>query len=217
MEYHVNQLGLKSPDSCFVCQIADPAQVEEWSAGIDALDTQARERHWCAMCAVRMLLLAEGLTAPSLEQLFEQARDFGVYRADPAIGWKGAYHQELAKFVANFGFTAHAVRCMSPHHGKSLRWSIGQWIGFGHYVLLSAHPDIRLRSSEPPPTKRGHIVFVYGYEILAGQEYYWLNNSAGFLSQQSQAGMRISAERLAQVSCGDGVVVQKRNLRQRLW
>jgi hypothetical protein len=216
MEYRADLLAARNPASCFVCQIPDPAQVEEWSAGVDTLDKRAWERHWCAMCAVRMLLLAEGLAAPALGELFEQARDFGVYRADPAIGWRGAYHWELAKFVANFGFKAHAVRGMSPHNHRSLRWSIGQWVGFGHYVLLSAHPDIRLRSSEPPPAKRGHIVFVYGYEVVGGQGYYLLNNSAGFASQQSQVGMRISAERLGQVSCGDGVVVQIRNLRQRL-
>ena len=57
-------------------------------------------------------------------------------------------------------------------------------------------------------TKRGHFVLIYGYTIDEnGGLHFLLNNSAGFVSEESQVGMRVSAQRLSDLSSGDGVMV----------
>jgi hypothetical protein len=211
MEYHVQRAPLKDPKSFFVCQIGQPENVESWIANIGDIDTAAKERHWCAMCCVRSLLLAEDLPAPSLEELFDAACRHGVYRADPEMGWRGAYHKELAEFVSGMtGTRAFAHRAMTTRHNHQGRLSLGQWIGFGHYILLSVHPDIRLTESPEPESKRGHFVLVYGFKAERGVEQFLLHNSTGFASNRSQAGVWVPSRRIDQMSCGDGVVVRSR-------
>ncbi|MBC7836856.1 hypothetical protein H7X87_03715 [Acetobacteraceae bacterium] len=217
MGYH-RILGGLNPEEAFVCQISDSTRLEQWVAQLASLPVTAKEQHWCAMCCVRSLLIADGLDAPSLEELFDRACAAGVYREDAEIGWRGAYHHELAEFVSTLHPQgANAVRGMSTVHNGPRGFSLGQYIGFGHYVLLSVHPDIRLRSNEPVPVKRGHFVFIYGFRVMNGTEYFVLHNPAGFATESSQIGMLVSSERLIQVSDGDGIVVLNRGARPRLW
>ena len=200
------------PEDFYVCQIPDPSKVEEWVANIDILDPQSPERHWCAMCCVRGLLLAERHSSPSVEELFEIACAQGVYRPDSNMGWRGAYHQELAnlintiRVVGQRGATAHRrIQILAKsHHNWSMEWLVRT----GCYILLSVHPDIRLHTTTPPASKRGHFVLVYDFFEKDGQKYFRINNPAGFHSNNSQIDMEVSAERLAQVSIGDGIVAR---------
>jgi hypothetical protein len=201
------------PEDFYVCQIPDPAKVEEWVDSINTLDLRAPERHWCAMCCVRGLLLAERLPAPSLEDLFGLACKQGVYRPDSNTGWRGAYHQELAKFINTVRVTkqreASAHRRMKILVTPENEWfNMERLVSTGCYIILSVHPDIRLRTNVPPPNKNGHFVLVYDFFQKGEQKYFRINNPAGFQTHNSQIGMEVSAERLAQVSSGDGVVVK---------
>jgi hypothetical protein len=201
------------PADFYACQIPDPTKVEEWIANIESLDVRAPERHWCAMCCVRGLLLAERLPSPSVEELFEMACAQGVYRPDQEIGWCGAYHKELAAFINTIRDAgqrkATADRSMRVlAKSRDDLWSMEKLVGWGCYILLSVHPDIRLRSSTPPVTKRGHFVLIFGSFRREGQRFFRINNPAGFQSQNSQIGMEVSAERLEQLTCGDGIVVK---------
>lgn len=205
----------KKPEDFYVCQISDPAKVEDWIANIDSLDPKTPELHWCAMCCVRSLLLAEGLPSPLVQELFDMACQQGVYRPDPNIGWRGAYHRELADFINVVRIVdqrkASASRGMKISATSDDRWfNMEGLVRTGCYILLSVHPNIRLRMNTPQPNKRGHFVLVYGFIERDGQKYFLINNSTGFQSENSQIGMEISAERLEQVSCGDGIVVKSR-------
>lgn len=204
--YHMN------PDDFYVCQIPDPTKVEEWVANINNLDLKAPERHWCAMCCVRGLLLAEHYPSPSVEELFEMGCAQGVYRPDPDIGWRGAYHQELADVINTIRVVDQrkaTVHRSIPILAKSqYDWSMESLVSTGCYLLLSVHPDIRLRTTMSPVSKRGHFVLVYDFFERDGRKYFRINNPAGFQSNNSQIGMEVSAQRLAQVSSGDGLVVK---------
>jgi hypothetical protein len=214
-EQHMDRVTSRfdgDPGRFYVCQIPDPAKVEEWVAGLGDLDLKMPELHWCAMCCVRSLLLAEGMQAPPVDKLFAAACAFGVYRPDNRAGWLGAYHKELAKFVESLGLGRQGV---SAHRGVRMRAATGDscfdlehLVRSGCYALLSVHPDIRLRSDVAPQKKRGHFVLVYGYESNNGQGHFLLNNPAGYKSHDSQVGMRVSPERLEQVSYGDCVIVR---------
>ncbi len=205
----------RRPEDFYVCQISDPTKVEEWVAGLNSLDSKAPELHWCAMCCVRSLLLAERLPAPPLEELFDMACEQGVYRPDKDIAWSGAYHRELADFINTVRVVeqrkAFASRRMKISATADDRWfNMEGLVRSGCYILLSVHPDIRLRTDTAPPSKRGHFVLVYDFIERDGQKYFLINNPAGFQSQYSQIGMEVSAERLGQVSSGDGIVVKSR-------
>jgi hypothetical protein len=206
----------ENPAAYFVCQIDNPAHVEAWSRVLKP-DMEAKERHWCAMCCVRSLLLAERLDAPSVEELFDRACEFGVYKSDAESVWSGAYHKELADFVSTLHpKRAHAVRNIllsASNNPCDLR----HWVVIGHRVLLSVHPEIRARTYNAPPDKRGHFVFVYGYEEVNGVGHFLLHNPAGFMSENSQICFAVSAQRMAQVSDGKGVVVHSRFWQQHLW
>jgi hypothetical protein len=205
----------RKPEDFYVCQISDPAKVEEWVASLDRLDPKTPELHWCAMCCVRSLLLAEKLPAPSVKDLFAMACEQGVYRPDPSIGWRGAYHKELADFINVVRVVdqrkASAFQNMKIPATLDDRWfNMEGLVRSGCYIFLSVHPNIRLRTDVPPPSKRGHFVLVYDFFERGGQKYFLVNNPAGFQSQDSQIGMEVSFERLVQVSSGDGVVVKSR-------
>lgn len=200
----------------YVCQIPDRTKVEEWVATADALATDAPELHWCAMCCLRSLLLAEELPAPPVEELFAAACEFGVYRPDQTIGWRGAYHNELAEFT-------NTVRVVSQRPAHAFRgtkkilstptdrfFTLEALVKWGCYFMLSVHPDVRLQSNVPPPSKRGHFVLVYDFVEEDSQKFFLINNPAGFMSQDSQVGMKISPERLEQVWSGDGICVKSR-------
>lgn len=203
------------PEDFYVCQISEPTKVEEWVASAGTLPREVPERHWCAMCCVRGLLLVEQLPAPPLEELFDLACRQGVYRSDSRLGWVGAYHKELADFI-------NTVRVVEQRKATARRnieivstpenpwFNMEKLISTGCIVLLSVHPNIRLRTNVQPPHKRGHFVLVYGVRHMGGETYFLLNNPAGFQSQDSQIGMAVSAERLQQVSSGDGIIVKSR-------
>ncbi len=207
----------KNPSDIFVCQIPNAAEVEEWISG-DTFDLKDPEQHWCAMCCVRMLLLAEDMPAPSLEDLFKEACRHGVYQQDEYIGWRGAYHKELASFINSYlPASKWLQRQASAHRGKKIRatsdnkfFNLEATIRSGCYALLSVHPDIRLDTDETPPNKRGHFVFVYGVQVCGDETFFLLNNPAGFQSNNSQIGARVSAKRLEQVSSGDCVLIKSR-------
>ena len=198
-EKGVNLFGARHPEDYYVCQVEKLYQVEDWARSPDPATMEA---HWCAMCCVRSIQLATGHRwTESLEKLFQIACRWNVYR--PAeIGWKGAYHYELGRFAMEAcSRVAYSARAQTTEE-------IQECLYRGYFCLLSVHPDIRLRSTEVPAIKRGHFVLIYGYKIDEKNELHFLvNNSAGFVSQESQIGMRVSAQRIKDVSSGDAVFI----------
>lgn len=195
------------PGEFYVCQIPDSREVERWVRSPDAKDPHKRSAHWCAMCCVRMILLAERRRPVySLTELFDAASDCRAYMIqEPQEGWRGAYHRELVDFLHfSCGLRAFAER------GMDTRFVLER-LRDGFYCMLSVHPDIRLRSKEPTPHKGGHFVLVYGAERDSKYgDRFLVNNSAGFASEGSQIGMRVPFARMDQVFSGNGLIIQSR-------
>jgi hypothetical protein len=204
MKKYVNLFGLHSATPYYVCQIDNPAQVETWLSSYDALPPTAPEKHWCAMCSLRSIMLAEHRDAPPLTAMFSEACARGVYKQHAEFGWDGAYHAELADFAQTYAQMPEAI---ALQHMETR--FIEERLGNGYYCMLSTHPDIRLRSDQEPQVKRGHFVLIYGYARDSMRETSFLIcNSTGFASNNSQVGMWVPAARLRQVSSGDGVLVK---------
>lgn len=194
------------PRRFYTCQIEDPRNLEKWVQSPNARDYTKPEANLCAMCCTSMILKSEEISPPSTLELFGQAAGFSVFRPKPdGSGWKGAYHMELADYLeAQWGMRTWAERNMKPGFIRLM-------LTFGNYCMLSVHPEIRLRTTELPPGKSGHIVLVYGFYVTRRRRLRFLvQNSAGFASQDSQIGMSISEHRLAQVFSGNGVIVRSR-------
>lgn len=196
-----------SPEDFFVCSIPDRTKVEEWRESPEILDYRIPSSSWCAMTCISMVLLAEGLSSPTLEELFEQACDAEVYRPMPDdAGWSGAHHDKLPTFVAT------TLDQPVEYHPSMTTIDLMRALADGYYALLSVSTDIRLVSNEEPDKLGGHFVLVYGFEHDEYDNLFFvLNNGAGYATLNSQIGFRVSEERMLQVFSGRGVLVRSRH------
>lgn len=206
----VNLLSGKDPEKIYVCQIDDPLKVEEWVTSPDARNYQKEEASRCAMCCAKMILRAEDRREPwlkvdpSLEELFDWAQDCFTYRwEDGDDGWKGAYHGELAAFFW------HSLRLWSQAERNVDLNFVRQRLLEGYYVLASVHPNIRFPNNDDVPEKKGgHFVLIYGFEIHGDTCWFFVMNSAGFASQNSQIAVKILSNRVYQLFSGNVVLVR---------
>ena len=206
MDTHVDLSRGKDPIDFYVCQIENRFEIEVWKASPQVRDYTIPSSNWCAMTALRMALLADERPAPSLEDLFQNACTYGVYRpfADTS-GWQGAFLLELPHFCCSYGFEARLERSQTPS-------DVVNWLRRGYYALPLVGPEVRFpRRTRAPKKRRGHFVFLYAYRIgERGTHLFTLNNSAGYASNNSQVAVEISKKRFKQVFSGDVLLLRSR-------
>ncbi|HRH55455.1 MAG TPA: hypothetical protein PK609_01160 [Candidatus Paceibacterota bacterium] len=195
----------KSPDDFYVCLISDRHAVEAWRESSAPFDYTIRSSSWCALTCVQNILKIEDKYVPSLNDLFEEACRHGVYvwKDDPAKrGWKGAFLARLPAFLNYQGYSARFEQNLTPE-------GIAQALASDYYVIARVSPEIRFLHDTPPKEKTGHFVLVYAYETADdGTLVFRIQNSAGFASLNSQAGVPVSEARMAQVFSGDAILVR---------
>lgn len=205
----INLFDGMDPNEIYTCQIEDRSAVEAWVANPELRDPRLASSNWCAICCTRTILLAEDRLAPSCEELFEGAQDCHVYQeitdGEDFVGWKGAFHQDFVIFLwMRLRLWAQAER------GVDLGF-IRQRLFEGYYVLASVHPNIRFPDSRDEPEKKGgHFVLIYGFEIEDEACWFFIMNSAGFVSQFSQVAVRVPNYRLRQLFSGNVILVRSR-------
>lgn len=194
----------KLPEPVFVSQFGMPEDVERRIANRVNEDMNNPEWNWCGICCVRMVLLGLGREAPSLEEMYRTAFDrYGVFRmVDGAV--IGAYHKELAAYVAGeFGFErAWTARGLTTDRVAELvRGDDSQ------YVIASVSASIRELEGSEPEKKGGHLVLVYDAEDTDAGRVFILHNSAGFASTNTQRGVRVPEARFRDCFSGRAIII----------
>lgn len=205
----INLLDGMDLNEIYTCQIEDRFAMESRLANPELRDPRLASSNWCAVCCTRTILLAENRSAPSREELFEAAQDCHAYReiteGDDLIGWKGALHQDFVTFLwASLRLWAQAERNVDLGF-------VRQRLFEGYYILASVHPSIRFPDDRNEPEhKGGHFVLIYGFEIEDEACWFFIMNSSGFASRQSQVAVRVPNYRLRQLFSGNVILVRSR-------
>lgn len=193
----------ENPERFYVPQIEPRENIEDW---INAEWTPERwrlpESNWCALCCVRSYCLSLGLIVPSLEELYDRAMKYLVYRdIDNRI--IGAYHASLATFIElEFGLFAEARRDMTAA-GVAKAMMTNECA-----VFASVSPQIRSTDiAEAPKIPSGHFVFLYGLCL----DSVILHNSAGFASNETQSHVVTPWWKFMECFSGRAIVVHPKN------
>ncbi len=192
-----------NPERFYVPQIEPREDIENW---INAEWTPERwrlpESNWCALCCVRSYCLSLGLIVPSLEELYDRAMKYFVYRdIDNRI--IGAYHANLATFIElEFGLFAEARRDMTAADVAKVMMTDEC------AVFASVSPQIRSSDiAEAPKIPSGHFVFLYGLYL----DSVILHNSAGFASNETQSHVVTPWWKFMECFSGRAIVVHPKN------
>lgn len=192
-----------SPERFYVPQIEPRENIENW-INAEWIPERWRlpESNWCALCCVRSYCLSLGLIVPSLEELYDRATKYLVYRdIDNRI--IGAYHVNLATFIElEFGLVAEARRDMTAADiAKALMTD-------GCAVFASVSPQIRRTDAVvAPKNPSGHFVFVYG----VGLDSVIHHNSTGFASNNTQSHVATPWQKFMECFSGRAIVVQPKH------
>lgn len=191
----------KNPDPVFVPQFESAEDVERRIANRENEDMNASEWNWCGICCVQMILLGLGRGAPTRDQMYRTAYDrYGAFKTiDGRV--VGAYHRELAEYVCQeFGLVAIT-------HRRASTDDLARSIEDGRYVIASVSASIRDLDEKEPGRKNGHLVLIYSIEQMDSGRMFVLHNSAGFASANTQAGVRVTEDRLKQCFSGCYIAV----------
>ena len=212
MPSFINNIDLShgmTPINFYTCLIGDRFGVEAWRNSPRCFDLSIPSSNWCAMTCLRMLLLVHRLPSPPLDELFGAACTAGVYEWNYGTdnrpqGWRGCYHTKLASFITQYGFEAH-------HRASLMTDDIADALDNDWFVIPSLSPEIRFPLRRRSPQQRnGHVVLVYAYRSHknGNNRSFLIQNSAGFVSKNSQIAVRISERRMKQVFGGHATFVR---------
>ncbi len=188
------------PRQYYVPQIEPKENIEQWIFDWKDGNWQLPEGNWCGMCCLRMMALSLELQPPSLTDLYESATQKDVYRkTDGRI--IGAYHHELAEFVSTQ--IARPARTAKEIVQSDIQTAVNN----DEFLIASVSPQIRYRDGDPPQSRNGHLVLVYGYYEHEDEAGVILHNSTGFTSLNTQSHAYIPWKRFLDCFSGRGVFV----------
>jgi hypothetical protein len=196
----------RPPEEFFVPLIPDRFGLEAWREDPGCFDLTIPHNSWCAITSLRMALLLENITAPSQEELFEDACNSLVYEWREDRGWIGAYYRPFTSFLSRHGFVGRFVQGLTSKH-------IAGALARGMYCILRVSPTIRFLNMTAPNTKVGHVVFCFGYSTNKQGRQFHIHNCAGFASLDSQIDFQVSEARMEQVFSGDATIFRRRSYR----
>ena len=191
-----------SPDRFYVPQFETSEAVETRIRGRNTADMTLPEWNWCAICCVRMILLALGRGAISREELYEKSFAAGVFRQE-GNEVIGAYHKELASFIEReLGLQARPRRGMTTQE-------VMKEIARGAFVIASVSAEIRDTHGLLPKKKGGHFVLIYGFRCSPDHSNQLIiHNSTGFTSTNSQMHVSVDETRFNDCFSGNAIVVK---------
>lgn len=194
-------------DEIWTSQVEDSGQdLEMWLEGHERTDRARPEANWCGLCCLRSILKAHqsddfGIDLPSLDQMFRDAVQAGVYKLEENGKYSGAYHQPLARFIEDrFRLPAQAVEGLS-------RAKIRREIDAGKFVIASVHPSLRYPQSPHPEKPAGHFVLIHGYY---GEDRwnFRILDSTGVISQGTHINSALALSRFRHFFSGRAVLVR---------
>ena len=145
---------------------------------------------------MRLIAWAMGKSVPGQNELYQAAFLAGVYWRDNGQV-RGEHHAKLAQFIGQrLDLPARAVRKMTVA-------DIREGIVARSFFVASVTSEIRERTEEPPVTNRGHLILVYGVDDSG----FYIHNSTGLASSNSQIHMHVPFERFAACFSGNGILV----------
>jgi len=159
------------------------------------------EYNWCGICSLAMILNGLNISHSSVEEMYQEAFDFGVYElvGDKVIG---AYHKKFAQYIQEkFNLESSTVRNVNFRKIKKI-------ILNGNFFIASVTPDIRYfpkKSAE----RSGHLILVFGISEEDAVQKIIFHNSTGFSSTNSQCSVEMPFKLFKNYFSGNGIIVKK--------